>query len=174
MLPASGPSVTRPPPPCFRFERIETLPGLPNEDRAREILESLADDPGVRSVLEKHNWTVGALCELYPEGKVCVGVERVIGVCFDDLRRRYACKPPSPQAYTLSVLIALKNVHGVGVWGSETELDRVDFLRKRPPLAGWPLGCYCRDHFLGQVPSGKIFLSPGLPADVTADPANWR
>lgn len=54
-----------------RFERIETLPGLPDEDKARDILESLANDPGVCSVLEKHRWTVGALCELYPEGKVC-------------------------------------------------------------------------------------------------------
>lgn len=53
-----------------RFERIETLPGLPEEDTARKILESLAADPGVRAVLEKHRWTVGALCELYPEGKV--------------------------------------------------------------------------------------------------------
>ena len=31
----------------------------------------MAADPGIRAVLEKHQWTVGALCELYPEGKVC-------------------------------------------------------------------------------------------------------
>lgn len=54
-----------------RFQRIETLPGLPEEETARKILESLAADPGIRAVLEKHQWTVGALCELYPEGKVC-------------------------------------------------------------------------------------------------------
>lgn len=57
-------------PQYCRFQRIETLPGLPDEDHAREILESLAADPGVRAVLEMHRWTVGALCELYPEGKV--------------------------------------------------------------------------------------------------------
>lgn len=55
-----------------RFQRIETLPGLPEEETARKILETLADDPGIRAVLEKHRWTVGALCELYPEGKVNV------------------------------------------------------------------------------------------------------
>ncbi|CAM9491291.1 unnamed protein product, partial [Hapterophycus canaliculatus] len=64
----------------YRFERIETLPGLPEEETAREILESLAADPGVRAVLEKHKWTVGALCELYPEGKVGISDTCVMGL----------------------------------------------------------------------------------------------
>lgn len=53
-----------------RFQQIKTLPGLPREEEARGILEELAADPGVRAVMEKHRWTVGTLCELYPEGKV--------------------------------------------------------------------------------------------------------
>lgn len=61
-------------PPLHRFQKIETLPGLPEEETARKILETLADDPGIRAVLEKHQWTVGALCELYPEGKVRISV----------------------------------------------------------------------------------------------------
>lgn len=69
------------PPGAFsRFERIETLPGLPEEDTARGILESLAADPGVRAVMQKHRWTVGALCELYPEGKVREAVARRMGL----------------------------------------------------------------------------------------------
>ncbi|CAN0047645.1 unnamed protein product, partial [Ectocarpus sp. 8 AP-2014] len=71
-----GPSELSP----YRFERIETLPGLPEEETARKILESLAADPGVRAVLEKHRWTVGALCELYPEGKVGVSDRCVLGL----------------------------------------------------------------------------------------------
>ncbi|CBJ49209.1 conserved unknown protein [Ectocarpus siliculosus] len=71
-----GPSDLSP----YRFERIETLPGLPEEETARKILESLAADPGVRAVLEKHRWTVGALCELYPEGKVGVSDKCVLGL----------------------------------------------------------------------------------------------
>ncbi|CAM9264285.1 unnamed protein product [Ectocarpus sp. 13 AM-2016] len=71
-----GPSDLSP----YRFERIETLPGLPEEETARKILESLAADPGVRAVLEKHRWTVGALCELYPEGKVGVSDMCVMGL----------------------------------------------------------------------------------------------
>ncbi|CAM9813657.1 unnamed protein product [Choristocarpus tenellus] len=64
----------------YRFERIETLPGLPEEDKARAILESLANDPGIKAVLEKHQWTVGALCEMYPEGKVGVSKVCVMGL----------------------------------------------------------------------------------------------
>eukprot|EP00752_Nemacystus_decipiens_P005702 g5160.t1 len=72
----SGPSELSP----YRFQRIETLPGLPEEETARKILESLAADPGIRAVLEKHQWTVGALCELYPEGKVGVSDTCVMGL----------------------------------------------------------------------------------------------
>lgn len=64
------PRISSTPERVSRFKKIETLPGLPNEDTARELLEGLAADPGVRAVLDKHRWTVGTLCELYPEGKV--------------------------------------------------------------------------------------------------------
>mmetsp|Transcript_693 Transcript_693/g.1137 ORF Transcript_693/g.1137 Transcript_693/m.1137 type:complete len:524 (+) Transcript_693:85-1656(+) len=63
-----------------RFHSIETLPGLPEEQRAREILQSLAEDPGILAVLEKHKWSVGALCELYPEGYVGVSDVCVMGL----------------------------------------------------------------------------------------------
>ncbi|CAM9442591.1 unnamed protein product [Discosporangium mesarthrocarpum] len=64
----------------YRFERVETLPGLPEEDKARQILESLANDPGIRAVLKKHRWTVGCLAEMYPEGKVGVSQVCVMGL----------------------------------------------------------------------------------------------
>lgn len=66
--------------PRTRFQKIETLPGLPEEETAQKILETLADDPGIRAVLEKHRWTVGALCELYPEGKVGISVMEMAAV----------------------------------------------------------------------------------------------
>jgi hypothetical protein len=37
----------------FGFEAIETLPGLPQEDTARRILEELAADPGILAVMKK-------------------------------------------------------------------------------------------------------------------------
>ncbi|CAM9642400.1 unnamed protein product, partial [Phaeothamnion confervicola] len=64
----------------YRFERIEILPGLPEQDRAREILESLANDPGIMAVLAKHRWTVGALCEMMPEGQVGISDVCVMGL----------------------------------------------------------------------------------------------
>ena len=54
----------------YGFQAIEVLPGLPDQDRARAILEELAEDPGVLHVMAMFKWSVGALCELYPEGYV--------------------------------------------------------------------------------------------------------
>jgi len=55
---------------AYGFGRIETLPNLPDEAKACEILSTLANDPGIKACMEKHEWQVGSLCELYPEGKV--------------------------------------------------------------------------------------------------------
>ena len=54
----------------YEFHRIEVLPGLPDQDKAKEILTSLANDPAVLAVMKKHKWSVGCLAELFPEGKV--------------------------------------------------------------------------------------------------------
>jgi hypothetical protein len=54
----------------YGFGRIETLPNLPNEDQARGILKTLANDPGIRACMTKHKWNVGSLGELFPDGKV--------------------------------------------------------------------------------------------------------
>lgn len=76
---------------------IETIPGLPNEPEARRILEMLSQDPGVRACMAKHQWKVGTLAELYPEGKasespVCImglnqnhGVKILLRLRTDDL-----------------------------------------------------------------------------------------
>jgi hypothetical protein len=52
----------------YRFGRIETLPMLPQENKARQILTTLANDPGILACMAKHKWNVGRLAELYPEG----------------------------------------------------------------------------------------------------------
>lgn len=49
---------------------IEILPNLPHQDQARQILTTIANDPGIRACMTKHQWNVGSLAELYPEGKV--------------------------------------------------------------------------------------------------------
>ena len=54
----------------YGFGTIETLPNLPDESKAREILESLANDPGIKACMAKHKWFVPSLAEMYPEGKV--------------------------------------------------------------------------------------------------------
>lgn len=62
----------------YCFGRIETLPNLPDEHKAREILTTLANDPGVLACMAKHEWNVGSLAELYPKGNV--RMTRVMGL----------------------------------------------------------------------------------------------
>jgi WLM domain len=52
------------------FGKIEILPNMPDQDKARDILNQLASDPGILACMKKHNWYVGSLAELYPEGEV--------------------------------------------------------------------------------------------------------
>lgn len=54
----------------YGFARIETLPMLPQQDKAKQILHDLANDPGILACMNKHQWNVGCLKEMYPEGKV--------------------------------------------------------------------------------------------------------
>ena len=64
----------------YCFGGIQTLPGLKDENIARNILEELSRDVGVLAVMEKHKFQVGALCELYPEGYVGVSDVCIMGL----------------------------------------------------------------------------------------------
>lgn len=54
----------------YGFGKIETLPRLPQEEKAQQILNTLANDPGVIACMSKRKWKVGCLAEMYPDGKV--------------------------------------------------------------------------------------------------------
>lgn len=54
----------------YGFGCTETLPMLPEQAKAKQILTSLANDPGIMACMETHKWNVGCLAEMYPEGKV--------------------------------------------------------------------------------------------------------
>lgn len=64
----------------YGFGKIETLPNLPNQDMAQKILSKLANDPGILACMAKHQWKVGSLAELYPEGKVGESAVCVMGL----------------------------------------------------------------------------------------------
>ena len=64
----------------YGFNDIQVLTALPNSERAREILTGLANDPGIKAVMNKYKWKVGALCEMYPEGYVGVSDVCVMGL----------------------------------------------------------------------------------------------
>jgi WLM domain len=63
----------------YGFDKIETLE-LPQQSKAREILTSLATNPGVLACMKKHRWKVGSLAELFPDGKVGESPVTVMGL----------------------------------------------------------------------------------------------
>lgn len=63
-----------------RFGQIDMLPNLAMSAKASAILHELANDAGFVAVMEKNDWRVGALCELYPEGQVGVDPVCVLGL----------------------------------------------------------------------------------------------
>ncbi|PRP76047.1 hypothetical protein PROFUN_01763 [Planoprotostelium fungivorum] len=89
--------MTRPKPPPkkqIRFSRIEVLE-LPDSQKARDLLQRLAEDNGILAVMEKHNWNVGTLKEMSP-GEVTKlghnvnhGLEISLRLRFEDGFRHY-------------------------------------------------------------------------------------
>ena len=64
----------------FGFGRIEVLPNLKEQARAHDILNKLANDPGILACMKQHSWHVGALKEMYPSGKVGESAICVMGL----------------------------------------------------------------------------------------------
>jgi hypothetical protein len=67
-------------PIIYGFHRITTLSNLPNEQKAKEILQSLANDSGIIAVMNKYKFTVNELCEMYPEGNVGIDDVCIMGL----------------------------------------------------------------------------------------------
>jgi len=62
------------------FGSIVTLPGQPDEARARQILEAVASDRRVSAVMAARGWLVPELREMFPDGKVGVDPVCVLGL----------------------------------------------------------------------------------------------
>ncbi len=50
----------------YTFQSIRPLPYLPNPDRAQRFLERLANDPGIKTAMRAHKFSVGLLTEMNP------------------------------------------------------------------------------------------------------------
>jgi hypothetical protein len=50
----------------YTFHTIRPLPYLPNPDRSQRFLERLAQDPGIKASMRKHQFSVGLLTEMDP------------------------------------------------------------------------------------------------------------
>ncbi|EXJ93299.1 hypothetical protein A1O1_01691 [Capronia coronata CBS 617.96] len=50
----------------YTFHAIESLPYLPNPEKSRRYLERLANDPGIKAAMRKHQFSVGLLTEMNP------------------------------------------------------------------------------------------------------------
>ncbi|KAL2117232.1 hypothetical protein VTJ04DRAFT_9400 [Mycothermus thermophilus] len=69
----------------YTFQSIRPLPHLPNADHARSILQRLASDPGIRTVMRQHRFRVGLLTEMDPAANTSASrdgssVTRILGL----------------------------------------------------------------------------------------------
>ncbi|ORX92560.1 WLM-domain-containing protein [Basidiobolus meristosporus CBS 931.73] len=60
----------------YTFHRIEVLPQFSQQERARSLLQRLKEDLGVREIMKKYKWSVGALIELSPSERSILGYNR--------------------------------------------------------------------------------------------------
>ncbi|KAI8639431.1 WLM domain-containing protein [Parasitella parasitica] len=63
----------------YTFHKISVIPEFPNPDKARQLLERLRDDRGVRAIMADRKWTVGELIELTPFEATILGYNRNAG-----------------------------------------------------------------------------------------------
>ncbi|CAO3644799.1 unnamed protein product [Cunninghamella blakesleeana] len=61
----------------YTFHSISVLPEFPHQqDKAREILQRLKDDRGIKAIMRHYKWSVGQLIELSPFEKSILGYNR--------------------------------------------------------------------------------------------------
>ncbi|KAJ1929729.1 hypothetical protein EC988_010083, partial [Linderina pennispora] len=58
------------------FHSFETLPELPKRDQAMAVLRRLANDEGVKQIMQKRKYSVGVLRELHPFERTILGYNR--------------------------------------------------------------------------------------------------
>ncbi|ORZ25490.1 WLM domain-domain-containing protein [Absidia repens] len=63
----------------YTFHSIKVLPEFTQQDKARQLLERLRDDRGVRAIMEQRRWSVGELIELSPVEASILGYNRNAG-----------------------------------------------------------------------------------------------
>ena len=71
--------------PTYRFHALQALPTLPpgvtpGVAAAEQRLRELSEDPGILGVMRRHQWNVGRLSEMPPQGQVGVSEMCVMGL----------------------------------------------------------------------------------------------
>ncbi|KAJ3045487.1 hypothetical protein HDV00_009141 [Rhizophlyctis rosea] len=57
----------------YTFHTLTPLPNFADASRALNLLTRLRDDTGIHSIMQKHQWSVGALIELHPAERTILG-----------------------------------------------------------------------------------------------------
>lgn len=115
----------------YKFHSLRPLPGYADKHKARELLETLANDPGFLRVMEERRYSVGCLAEMEPEGKVGVDPVCVLGLNVNKgqeilLRLRTDDKKGFRPMYMLKQVLAHELAHNVF---SEHDADFFDLMR---------------------------------------------
>ncbi|KAI7866281.1 WLM domain-containing protein [Spinellus fusiger] len=60
----------------YTFQALSVLPHFPQPDKARQLLERLRDDSGIKAIMCTRQWSVGELTELSPFEATLLGYNR--------------------------------------------------------------------------------------------------
>ncbi|KAK4518974.1 uncharacterized protein ATC70_009201 [Mucor velutinosus] len=63
----------------YTFHKISVIPEFQHSERARQLLERLRDDRGIRAIMAARKWSVGELIELTPFEATILGYNRNAG-----------------------------------------------------------------------------------------------
>ncbi|KAJ3026424.1 hypothetical protein HK097_006451, partial [Rhizophlyctis rosea] len=57
----------------YTFQTFTSLPQFPDHQKALALLHKLASDTGIKTIMQNHKWSVGALIELHPAERTILG-----------------------------------------------------------------------------------------------------
>lgn len=164
--------------PTYKFHALQPLPVLPpgvtpGVSAARQRLKELAEDPAILGIMKRHEFQVGRLSEMPPEGQVGVSPECLMGLnknAGQEILLRLRTDDGHGLRPYMSVIPVLLHELTHNVWSDHGSHSQRDSEPRVSRMLLWPSACLCR-HTRGRdllhsnpVPSQTIASRPSAPS----------
>ena len=145
----------------YTFDTIIPLPYLPNPERSKKFLERLADDPGIKSAMRKHQFRVGVLTEMDPSQHTThesrtLGLNRNRGEVIE-LRLRTDAYDGYRDYKIIRDTLCHELAHNVHGEHDRNFWDLCKMIEKEVRAGDWKSG--------GQAVGNQIYYDPGDPEE---------